>query len=246
MWSWKRVVVTAGAVTALVAVGGVGTAAAQAEPNGQEDRRDDRRTITVVGTGIVRGTPDIVELSLGVSTQAKTAAEALARNSELARKVRDVLRMAGVDDRGVQTSDLSVSPEYDDDGEHVIGYSASNTVTAEIEELEAAGKVVDAATEAAGNEIVVNGLYFSFDDNTDLVDAARAEAVKRARAQAEQMAEAAGVTLADLMTISETGTPVGPPIDIPAAREEGDASPTPIEPGSESLSVQVELVYEIT
>ena len=201
------------------------------------------RTITVDGSGQVRGTPDVLELSIGVDTRARTAAQALHRNSELASNVLGVLRAAGVDGSDLQTSDLSVSPVYDDKGNAVIAYAVTNTVDARIKNLDTAGDIVDAATKVAGDEIVVNGLYFSFDDNTKLVAQARTDAVKRARAQAEQLAAAAGVQLGDLQSITESSAPAGPPINAAPQKATGGAAP--VNPGSETLSVDVTLVFEI-
>jgi uncharacterized protein YggE len=229
-----------------MAVGLVGLAGTSAFAQDSNARAPEPRTITALGTGIVEGVPDVLELSLGVSTRERSAADALSRNSALARKVMFVLKSAGVADKDVQTTGLSISPAYDDDGEHVVGYEVSNTVAAQIHAIDDAGKIVDAATKVAGDDIVVNSLYFSFDDNSKLVSAARSDAVKRAKAQAQQLAGAAGVELGDLMTISESGTPTGPPVPMPESREgaAGDAAP-PINPGTETTSVDVTLVYEI-
>ena len=195
-------------------------ATVRAEHTGADapDATSDARTITVYGTGQVRGTPDVMELTIGVDTRARTAAQALHRNSELANNVLGVLRSAGVDGSDLQTSDLSVSPVYDDNGSAVIAYAVTNTVNARIKDLDTAGDIVDAATKVAGDEIVVNGLYFSFDDNTKLVAQARTDAVKRARAQAEQLAAAAGVELGDLQSITESSAPAGPALDAAAPK----------------------------
>jgi uncharacterized protein YggE len=211
------------------------------------DADDEPRTITVNATGLVRGTPDVMELTIGVSSREGSAAEALARNSERARKVIEVLLEAGVDQKDLQTTNLSVSPVYDDDGEHVIGYAVSNTVDARITELDEVGKVVDAATTVAGDDIVVNGLYFSFDDNTELVAQARTDAVKRARSQAVQLAAAAGVVLGALLTLTEDSAPVGPAVDAAPRATESDSGTgaPPVEPGTQALSVTVTLVYAI-
>ena len=206
------------------------------------------RTIDVVGTGQVRGTPDVLGLSLGVSTRAHSAGEALSHNSELTHKVIAVLRLAGVDEKDVQTSDLSISPVYDNDGNNIIAYGVTNTVAATLRDLDKAGGIVDAATKVAGDEIIVNSLAFSFDDNSVLVAQARADAVKRAKAQAEQLAKAAGVQLGNVLTISESSTPQGPVVEAAAPKQaagSSDAAP-PIQPGSESLSVSVSLSYEIS
>lgn len=216
------------------------SAAGAATEDGQEPR-----TITVYATGLVRGTPDVMEIVIGVRTRALTATEALERNSSLARKVIEVLREAGVEDEDLQTSNLSISPTYDDEGDFE-GYNISNLLYATIRDLDEAGGIIDAATKAAGDEIVVQGISFSFDDNTELVAKARADAVRRARLQAEQLAEAAGVELGDLLTLTEDSAPVGPAIDADFERAAAGEAAAPIEPGSESLSVSVTLVFEIT
>jgi uncharacterized protein len=162
--------------------------------------------------------------------------------------VIDVLRAAGVDEKDVQTSNLSISPVTNDDGTAVIAYSVTNTVDARIKDLDKVGPVVDAATGVAGDEIVVHGLYFSFDDNTALVAQARTDAVKRARTQAEQLANAAGVELGPLRSLTENSAPIGPVVDAASPRksdEAGTAALPPVEPGAQSLSVDVTLVFEI-
>jgi uncharacterized protein YggE len=245
--TWRRIA-TVLATTVLLAGALLSAVPAGAqEPDTDNTDADEPRTITVNATGQVRGTPDVMELTIGVSSRESSAAEALARNSERARKVIEVLLEAGVDEKDLQTTNLSVSPVYDDDGEHVVGYAVSNTVDARIKELDEVGKVVDAATTVAGDDIVVNGLYFSFDDNTELVTQARTDAVKRARSQAEQLAAAAGVELGALLTLTEDSAPVGPAVDsAPRAAESGDSSAVPpVEPGSQALSVTVTLVYAI-
>ena len=237
--SWKYAL-TATAAALLVAVP-AGPALAQTDDGGRGAR--DPRTITVYASGVVRGVPDVMELTLGVDTRARSASEALDRNSDLARKILAVLKLAGVPEEDVQTSDLSVAPIYDDNGNAVIAYSVSNIVSARIRDLDRVGKVVDAATEVAGDEIVVNGLFFSFDDNTELVAKAREDAVRRARTQAEQLAKAAGVELGDLLSLTENAAPIGPALEADAAKAAEGAPP--ISPGSQELSVDVTLVYEI-
>jgi uncharacterized protein YggE len=232
---------------ALVAVPAGARTAGQTDDDPPTTSTEEPRTITVSATGDVRGIPDVMELTIGVSSRESSAGEALLRNSERAAKVIDVLREAGVDEQDIQTSSLYVSPAYDDEGENVIAYSVSNTVEARIKALDKVGKVVDAATSVAGNDIVVSGLSFSFDDNTELVTQARTTAVKRARAQAEQLAAAADVQLGDLLTMTEDSTPQGPVVDAaPRAASESaaDAAP-PVEPGSQALSVRVTMVYAI-
>jgi len=248
--SWVRRITASAALAvfaAITLVGATGVAGAQTEDD--PPSRDDPRVITVNGTGLVSWTPDVLELYLGVDTRGDTAGEALAQNSRLTVGVLQVLRDAGVPEKDIQTTNLSISPVYDDDGEVVIAYSVSNRVVAKLRDLNTAGDIIDEATKAAGDDIIVQGLYFSIDDNSKVVEQARTEAVKRAKAQAEQLAAAAGVELGALRSIDERYTPIGPALDAredaPSTAESGDAASVPIQPGSEELSVDVTLVYEI-
>jgi hypothetical protein len=242
MRGWQRRVAVVTAIVASLTVTAGGVAAAQTADGDTKHER----VITVRGTGLVEGTPDVLEMLLGVDTRGKSAGEALAENSKLTIEVLKVLDDAGVDAKDIQTSDLSISPVFDDDGEVVIAYQVSNHVIAELHDLNKAGDVVDAAAEAAGDQIVVQGLYFSIDDNSKLVSQARADAVKRAKDQAQQLADAAGVKLGALQSVVEESTPVGPALEEKASAPSsaGDAAP-PIQPGTETLSVDVTLVYAI-
>ncbi len=210
------------------------------------DNSRDPRTITVTATGLVRGTPDVLELTIGVETHERSATEGLNRNSTLARKVIEALKAAGVDDDDVQTSYLSVSPDYNNDGGTFEGYVVSNIVTASLRDFDKAGEVIDAATKIAGDEIIVQGISFSFDDDAELVKTARTDAVKRARAQAQQLADAADVNLGDLLSITEDTPSYGPPIAFESKLSATSDAAAPIEPGSQDVNVQVTLVYEIT
>jgi len=244
MRAWQgrvaRVAVLVGAITLVIG----GTAGAQTHRQSSTSPTN-ARTIEVVGTGQVRGTPDVLDLTLGVSTRAKSAGEALTHNRDLSNKLIGTLRDAGVDEKDIQTSNLSIAPVYDNNAKNVVAYGVDNTVNVKIRDLGKAGKIVDAAAGVAGDEVVVNSLAFSFDDNSALVAQARAEAVKRAKAQAAQLAKAAGVQLGNILTISEGTTPE-PPVVAAAPPQTGakDAS-TPIEPGSQSLSVQVHMTFKI-
>jgi len=250
MRTWQRRVARSAALVGAITLvlGGIASAQTHRQASGQASETNgnkETRTINVVGTGQVRGTPDVLDLTIGVSTRAKSAGEALSRNSDLSNKLNGVLRDAGVDEKDIQTSNLSISPIYDDNGENVIAYGVSNTVEVKIRDLDKAGKIVDAAAGVAGDEIVVNGLVFSFDDNSELVAQARTEAVKRAKSQAEQLAKAAGVELGDILTISEASAPEGPVLEAAPRQASTSDSATPIEPGSQSLSVQVNMTFKI-
>jgi hypothetical protein len=199
------------------------------------------RTITVVATGDVHGTPDVADLDLGVSGRAGTAAEVMARIADRAQKVIDALHDAGVGDDDIQTDDLSVEPVVGNDGT-ITGYEASNTVSVHIRDLSKAGAIVDAAAAKAGDDIRVQGITFSIDDDSALLAKARTQATKRARAQAEQLASGADVEVGEVRSISEmsSSTPV-----TYSAGAAAKAAETPVMPGRETLSVQATVVFAI-
>ena len=106
------------------------------------------RSITVTGSGAALSVPNRAAFSFGVTTQAKSASAALNGNNTEMRKVIDAIKRAGVAARDVQTSSVSLSPRYSQNGEDIVGYSASNTVNATIRSISRSGAVIDAAVGA--------------------------------------------------------------------------------------------------
>jgi hypothetical protein len=233
-----------GALAALTlgACGGSGTPTAAAS----DDPADNRPAVAVVGEGRVEGTPDVMTIQLGVETRGATAHAAMQDNATRANNLVTVLGDSGVAKADIQTSNLSVYPNFDDKGREIVGYTVNNTVTAKLRDLGEAGRVIDAAAFATGDAIRLHGVSFSIDDTSDLIARARADAVERAREQAAQLAEAAGVELGALRSIDETGTRLPPPVYTEMYRASADAvASLSIEPGSQELTVQVTLVFEL-
>ncbi len=202
-------------------------------------------SITAQGTGTITGTPDVVTIVIGVQTQSASAKTALDDNNQRATDVIGVLKDSGVAPADLQTSQLSINPSYDEKGQQITGYQVTNMVTAKLRDISTAGAVIDAAGKAAGDAVRVQQLTFSIDDDSALRAQARTDAVKRAQAQAKQMADAAGVQLGAIRSITETpsATPYYPAM-APAASDTATAS-MPVEPGSQELSVVIQVVYEI-
>ena len=209
-----------------------------AAPAGAAGRQ---RTITVVGVGQVKGRPDVADLSVGVTARSGSAVDALATMGDRAEKVLGVLHDAGVDDADIRTTDLSLNPTYDDQG-RIDGYEATDTVVARIRDLSKAGAVIDAAAGVAGDSVRVQGISFSIDDDSDLLAAARTKAVKRALTQAAQLADAAGVSVGDVLTIDEQTASV--PLEYRTSDEAAGAA-TPVSPGTQTLTVSATVVFAI-
>jgi uncharacterized protein YggE len=199
------------------------------------------RTITVTGHGEASGVPDVAELSIGVTSRDKSAAGALSAMSDRANKLIAVIKGAGVDDKDVQTSGLSLQPTSDNSGQ-ITGYEASTTVVATIRDTSKVGPTIDTAAAQVGDDVRLDGVDFSFQDSGALMSAARADAVKQARAQAGDLATAAGVQLGAVLSITE-GTNATP-IPVPAAGASAAAS-VPVQPGSQSVSVDVTMVFAV-
>jgi uncharacterized protein len=200
--------------------------------------------ITVNGHGTVEGTPDVLTITLGVSTHGTAAKEALDTNNARAAALIQTLKDGGVESKDIQTSNLNIYPTFDKDGRRITGYNVDNTVTARLKNLEIAGALIDFAAGVVGDDIRVNGIAFSIDDTSDLVAAARADAVKKAMDQAKQLADASDVELGDLRSIEEVARDLPRPVYEQYA-EADVASRVPLEPGSQELSVDVVVVYAI-
>lgn len=198
-------------------------------------------TISVTGEGVVEAAPDLATLMIGVTTQGDTAAAALDANSAALEAVMARLTASGIAPRDLQTSNLSVNPNwtgYDSSAPTISGYVATNMLTVRIRALETLGTVLDAAVADGANTL--NGLTFGLADPTPVMNEARKEAVADARARAELLAGAAGVTLGKIVSISESGGAASP---MPMFRAE--ASTVPVAEGELGVTAMVTVVYEI-
>jgi uncharacterized protein YggE len=204
------------------------------------------RQITVTGEGNVSAAPDLAWINLGVSHRAKTAQEAVAMMSGGMSAVMAELAAAGVAETDIQTGQLSLYPFYDDVNatptQKVLGYDASITVDVRVRDLDRTGAVLDAVVAEGANTF--GGIRFELADPAATYTAARREAVADGRAKADLYADAAGVTLGHLVTLSENNF-YSQPV-MAEARFAADAAPVPVAPGEVSYSVSVMMVYEIT
>ena len=199
-------------------------------------------TISVTGSGTVTTEPDTATTSFGVMTQGSTAREAMARNSEEMAKVIAALKRAGVAAKDLQTQYVSLDPRYDNEGREVVGYGASNSVSAVVRELGEAGGVIDAAVAAGANN--VSGPSLSRADRGKLYNDALERAVADARSKAEVIARAAGVSVGPVQSVGENpDTGGGPmPLGYAAAR----ASAVPIEAGTAQIVANVRVVFALS
>ena len=197
------------------------------------------RSITVTGSGAAQAVPNRVSFSFGVTSQAKTASAAMsANNAEMARVIAAV-KKAGVAAKDIQTAAISLSPRYSQSGEDIVGYTASNTVSATIRGVGGAGKVIDAAVDAGANQVY--GPSFTRSDEAALYRRALQAAVADARAKARTLAAAGKVRLGPVRSIVEST--VGP---VPAVEKAGVVAPdTPLEPGTQTIQATVTVEFAL-
>lgn len=203
------------------------------------------RTMPLSGVGAVVAVPDMAVISVGATHQAKTAKAAMGAVNKVSGAMLDVLQAAGIDATDMQTSRLSLSPVYDrrsreDGGPTLVGFSASNQMTVRVREIDQVGVVLGELVAAGANDM--GGIRFELSDPGPLQDEARKLAVADARARAELFAQAAGVRLGRIMTISEAGGSVPRPEMMRAAAM---ADAVPVAAGELAIRSQVNIVWEL-
>lgn len=208
---------------------------------------DNATGIAVTGEGEVTGTPDVLSISLGVSVKRDSVDTAVSESATLADALIDALKGAGIDEADIQTENYSIQPQFRySQGEEIPdGFRVDNAVRVKLRELDRAGEVIDVATDAGGDQVRVQGVAFSLEDNEELLAQAREKAWEDARAKATQLAELSGQQLGDAVQISETlgGGPVM--FEAGAGALAATGGDTPIEPGELTTSVQIEARFEL-
>jgi uncharacterized protein len=233
-----RIVAVAALVLVAAALSGVGR-----PEEARSEQGTPTRGITVSASGKVEAAPDRAALQLGVETQAPTAKEALEQNADRLRAAIDALRKAGVSKDDLQTSNVSLWPQRSSDGTSITGYSAQNTVSAELDVAKAGG-AIDAAVEAGAN--VVSGPSLSVGDRDELYRKALKSAVEAGRAKAEAIAGAAGVKVGRVTAVVESaGYEQQPPMPYTVEAARDSAASTPIEPGKQAIEATVTVTFAI-
>jgi uncharacterized protein YggE len=200
--------------------------------------------ISVTGEAQISVAPDIAFVDAGVATDARTAREASEANNNAMTKVFAALKAANIDARDIQTSRLSLQPQYAPNRSGpspVVGYRASNRVTVRIHDVSKVAGVIDTLVGAGANDI--GNINFEVSQASKLLDDAREKAVADARRKAEIYAKAAGVTLGAPLSISEGGAPQ--PMFRTKMVGGMAAAPTPVAQGEETLSVSVGVTWAI-
>jgi uncharacterized protein YggE len=205
------------------------------------------RLISLTGHGEVRMAPDTAIVTTGVLSQGATAAEALAANTTSMNALFAALKEAGIADKDVQTSNFAVMPRYNfQDGKapELVGYDVSNTVTVIVRKVGDLGPLLDKVVQAGSNQI--NGIGFDVSQPEAALDQARKLATEDATRKAKVYAEAMGISLGPVMSITE-GVSYQPPMPMARGKVMMDAAaaPVPVAAGEQSLSVDVNITWEI-
>lgn len=205
--------------------------------------------LSISATGEASRTPDIATMSTGVVTQAADANAAMRDNAVQMDRMMAALRTAGIAARDIQTSGINLNPQYkyaENMPPVIVGYQASNTVNVKVRELAKLGKVLDTLVAQGANQI--NGPSFGIDKPEAAFEEARLAAVKKAQAQAQTYANALGLQVKRIISISEGGASLPRPVPMMrmmAAADAGYAKETSVAPGESSVSVSVEMVFEL-
>lgn len=205
-------------------------------------------TFNLSAYGETRVAPNQATITLGVLTEGKTAAEALAANATKMNAVMATLKKAGIAEKDIQTSNLNVSPQYryvQNEAPVLTGYQVSNQVTVTVNDLKRLGPALDATVAAGANQ--VHGIAFGLADPTAAENAAREAAVRALAAKAELYARATGYKISRLVTLSEGGGyQAPPPMPMMAVRAQmmKDES-TPVAGGELRVRIDISGLYEV-
>lgn len=210
------------------------------------------RAINVVGEGTASLAPDMAVINLAVTQMEETAQAALAKNNDAVRAVLDALKADGVAERDIQTGELSIFPRYSDRQPTpqnsnpqpvIVGYQVTNSVTVRVRDLPKLGGLIDKSVKLGVNQ--GGQITFTNQDPKEAYQEARRKAVASAMEKAKTLAEAAGVNLGPVISISETNLqPLAPaPMMRMAMAKEADS--VPVSGGENTYSVSVELRFDI-
>lgn len=202
-------------------------------------------TISVTGSGTVQGTPDTVSFEVGVQTTGSTAVHALELNNIRMRAMEKALSRHGVTKKDMQTSGLDIYANTNSSGQ-VTGFTASDDLSVTMHQLRDAGGAIDAAAHAVGNGIQLSGITFSISNESKLLAAARAKAMQNAYIEATQVAQGGHATVGALVKVTDQENTGSTGVVFPVyAQASATSSNVPVEAGSQSISVQVSVVYAL-
>jgi uncharacterized protein len=209
-------------------------------------------TISVSGTGTVTLQPDTADLNLGVQVNRTTVKAAQHDSAAAMTKVIAALKALGIDPKDIQTSNLSLQPTYDyqtgNNPPRITGYQMSNSVSVTLRDLSKLGDAIDNSLAAGATSL--DSVNFRVNDETAAESQARQAAMADAKAKADTLASAAGISIGGVASINETSTPISVPITYNAAAGVASAPDaakiaTPVQTGTNDVTITVNVVYLI-
>ncbi len=208
-------------------------------------------TISVTGSGTVQGVPDTLQFSVGVETVRGTATAALTANDVTVQRLENTLRLHGVKQKDLQTSDLNIYENTNNQGT-LTGFTVDDTLNVTMHNVDKkgnlakAGGAIEGAAQAAGNGIQFNGITFSITNESSLLAAARTKAMNDALTEAQQDAAAGGTSVGGVVKISDQVNQQSEPFTYGfAAADTSLRAGVPLEAGTQPVSVQVTVVYAL-
>jgi uncharacterized protein YggE len=204
------------------------------------------RYITVSAQGVVKVVPDAVRINATATSVAASSKEALAATAKTSTAIRAALKAAKIDSKDLATQSVSVYPEYkytNDGGSTLTGYRASQSFTITVRAADTAGAIVDSLVAAGGDNFQINGATPFVLDSTKSLEAARAAAVKSAKAKASSYAKLMGVKLGKVNYLVENSSPTNYTPVMGVAKAENDA--TVIDLGQQDVTIAVTVQWSL-
>lgn len=222
-----------------------GLMTASAAPLSAEEKVMDR-TVTVSASGSISAAPDEATISTGVTSEAKTARDALTKNTEAMKNVVDELKGQGVEPKDIQTTQFNIEPVYvypkEGQPPSVTGYRVNNMVGVRVRDLDKLGGVLDQLVTAGANQM--NGITFDVSKAETLKDDARKAAMENAKRRAQLLATAAGAEVGEVLQISEETSHQGPR-PVVFAKRAAMAESVPVERGEQELEARVTVTWKL-
>lgn len=228
----------------LVLLLGVVVAALSACDGNPGPVKDNARQVTVVGAGQVQGVPDTLTADVAIEFVAPDVTSAMDQTNQRQQAVVNALTDAGVDSKDINTTDVTLQPQYTTGGNNTItGYRAANSIRVKIRKTDAASHVLAVIVDTGGDATRINSVSYSIEDDSKLVKDARARAFNDAKDRAMQYAQLSGLSLGRVISISEaSGTT--PPTPTPL-RGAPMTTEVPLQPGQQTVNFSVTVAWEL-
>ncbi len=242
-------------------LGGQSMTSASAQQQQQQSEKDSnlKPTISTSGTATTSVNPDKVSVSIGVETNSTTAADAAAANAKLMQKIIDALKALGVTDSQIATSYYSLFPVYGTASpvcidiypqppnckprSEVTGYRAVNSLTVTVDASSDMGKIIDAAVKAGANNVNGASFFVSETKQQDIRDSLIKKAIDNAKSRADKAASAVGMNVTGVQSINLNDIYFPVIYKDFAMSAAGGAQSTPIVPGQQQVTMNVQVVF---